>query len=86
MRLEFRRVLCRSNLVVTAKTTVNGIDIIEGIEDPTKTFCVGVQFHPENDASLALYQGKADKALCDVDISLRFFETLVKHAAAKKAA
>lgn len=75
-----------TGLIQTSKATYGGVDIVEGVENPNKTFIVGVQFHPENDCSLALYQGKADQALCDVDICLNFFETLVKYAAEKKAA
>ena len=48
-----------TGLTVTAKTTLNGVDIIEAVENKDKTFCVGVQFHPENDCSLVLYQGSS---------------------------
>ncbi len=75
-----------TDLTVVATTNVNGIEIIEGIENKTKTFCLGVQFHPENDCSLALYQGRKAEALCDVEVCLNFLETLVKYAAEKKAA
>ena len=74
-----------TDLITTAKTTVNGIDIVEGLENPNKTFCVGVQFHPENDCSLALYKGQADKALCDVTTCMKFFKELVKYAAERKS-
>ena len=69
-----------TDLTVVAKTTDNGVDIIEGVENQNNTFCVGVQFHPENDCSLVLYQGK--ESPCDFDTCLNFFETLVAHAAA----
>jgi len=73
-----------TDLIQTAKTTANGVDIIEGVENPNKLFCVGVQFHPENDCSLAIAQGKPEAALCNVDICLNFFKTLVKYAAQAK--
>lgn len=71
-----------TDLTVVAKKTVDGVDIIEGIERQDKTFCLGVQFHPENDVGLAVYDKTPEKALCDVDTCLRFFETLVEYAAA----
>ncbi len=46
-----------TDLTVTAVTNVNGVDIIEGIERMDKTFCVGTQFHPENDVYLVLNAG-----------------------------
>ena len=70
-----------TGLTVTAKTTLNGVDIIEAVENKDKTFCVGVQFHPENDCSLVLYQGK--EAPCDFDTCLAFFENLVAYASEK---
>ena len=36
-----------TGLTVVAKTTVNGLDIVEAVENQSKTFCLGVQFHPE---------------------------------------
>ena len=70
-----------TGLTVTAKTTLNGVDIIEAVENKDKTFCVGVQFHPENDCSLVFYQGK--EAPCDFDTCLTFFENLVAYASEK---
>lgn len=70
-----------TDLTVTAKTTYNGVDIIEAVENKNKTFCVGVQFHPENDCSLVLYKGQ--EAPCDYDTCLTFFENLVAYAADK---
>ena len=54
------------------------------MENPNKIFCVGVQFHPENDCSLAIAQGIPEAALCNVDTCLNFFKTLVKYAAQAK--
>lgn len=69
-----------TNLTVVAKTTVDGIDIIEAVERQDKTFCLGVQFHPENDLKLALYDGTPEKALCDQEVCMNFFETLIEYA------
>ena len=59
-----------TGLTVVAKTTVNGLDIVEAVENQSKTFCLGVQFHPENDAKLALHDGKPEEAKCDPDVCL----------------
>ena len=72
-----------TDLTVVAKTTYNGVDIIEGVEIQDNTFCLGVQFHPENDCKLAVYDGKPEAALCDLDTCMTFFETLVGYAADK---
>ena len=74
-----------TGLTVVAKTTVDGLDIVEAVENQSKTFCLGVQFHPENDAKLALHDGKPEEAKCDPDVCLNFFQNLVKFAAEKQA-
>lgn len=70
-----------TSLKVTARTIADGVEIIEGIERTDKTYCVGVQFHPENDCALTLVDKTPEKALCDYDICLNFFKTLVEYAA-----
>ncbi|MCH3949543.1 MAG: gamma-glutamyl-gamma-aminobutyrate hydrolase family protein [Acidaminococcus sp.] len=72
--------LIGSGLIQTAKTVDNGVSIVEGVENPSKDFIVGVQFHPENDCSLAIAEGKPDEALCDVDTCLNIIKGLVKAA------
>lgn len=72
-----------TGLTVVAKTTVNGLDIVEAVENQSKTFCLGVQFHPENDAKLALHDGKPEEAKCDPDVCLTFFQYLVSYASGK---
>src|SRR5664279_4715093 len=38
-------------------------DVIEAVEDPALTFCVGVQWHPERDPGASgLYEALADAA------------------------
>ena len=68
-----------TDLTVVATATVNGVETVEGIEVQGNTFCLGVQFHPENDAKLVLVDGK--EAPCNFDVCLKFFETLVSYAA-----
>lgn len=69
-----------TNLVLTASTTTEGITIAEAIELANATFCVGVQWHPENDIGLAYHRGKREAALCDLDTCLTFIKTLVEYA------
>ena len=72
-----------TDLTVVAQTVDNGVTIIEGVENQNNTFCLGVQFHPENDCKLAVYDKNPEAALCDVDTCMTFFETLVGYAADK---
>ena len=55
-------------------------EIIEAVERQDKTFCLGVQFHPENDCKFVLYTKTPEKALCDYETCLNFFEMLVEYA------
>lgn len=71
-----------TDLIQTAETVDKGVSIVEGIENPHKKFCVGVQFHPENDLKHVLVNGQDAKDYMDQDISLKFFQELVE--AAKK--
>ncbi len=71
-----------TDLIQTARTVDKGIEIVEGIENPTKKFFVAVQFHPENDLKHVLVQGEDPKNYMDQDISMKFFKALVE--AAKK--
>lgn len=75
-----------TSFIQTAETVDNGVSIIEGIEDPYKTFMVGLQFHPENDLKQVYVNDKDPKDYMDKDISLKFFQELVKAAASKGAA
>lgn len=50
-----------------------------GIENPSKTYMVGVQFHPENDVKLAMVEHKSTPA--DAELMLNFFKNFVKYAA-----
>lgn len=70
-------------LVQTAQTVSNGMAIVEGVENPYKKFCVGVQFHPENDLVEVGQRGKDVSGFCDNTICLRFFQALVKAASRK---
>jgi putative glutamine amidotransferase len=71
-----------TDLIQTARTVDKGVEIVEGIENPKKKFCVAVQFHPENDLKHVLVQGEDPKSYMDQDIAMKFFTALVE--AAKK--
>ncbi|MCR5090639.1 MAG: gamma-glutamyl-gamma-aminobutyrate hydrolase family protein [Oscillospiraceae bacterium] len=58
-----------TRLVVTAATDTCGIDIIEAVERPDKTFVLGLQFHPE----IAVIQQRDEDFLV-------FFTTLAEEA------
>lgn len=74
-----------TSFIQTAETVDNGISIVEGIEDPYKTFMVGLQFHPENDLQQVYVNGKDPSKYMDTDTALKFFQELVKAAASKAA-
>ena len=66
-----------TRLVVTAQTETNGRQLIEAVERPDKTFCIGVQFHPE--VAVRKYLDKeADAAsFMEYDTALSFFHALL---------
>ena len=69
-----------TNLTVVSTATIDGVEIIEAVERQDKTFCLGVQFHPENDCKFVLYTKTPEKALCDYETCLNFFKMLVEYA------
>jgi putative glutamine amidotransferase len=72
-----------TDLVQTAECEDQGLSLIEGVEDPSRTFAVGLQFHPENDIKNVVLLKKDPKGFADPDTCLKFFKALV--AAAKKS-
>ena len=72
-------------LKVTATATVDGIDIIECIEREDLSFCMGIQFHPENDCVKVLVDNQPEKVLCDYEHCIAFFEALVRAACARES-
>ena len=55
-------------------------ELVETVEIPNHPFYIGVQFHPENDCKFVLYTKTPEKALCDYETCLNFFEMLVEYA------
>ena len=65
-----------TRLTVTARTISNGIEIIEAVERKDKTFCLGVQFHPE--VAVRKVLDKTDNAadFMEYDTAMSFFRAL----------
>ncbi len=65
-----------TRLTITAQTETDGIQIIEAVERPDKTFCVGVQFHPE--VAVRKHLDNEDDAglFMDYDTAISFFYAL----------
>ena len=65
-----------TRLTVTARTVSNGIEIIEAVERKDKTFCLGVQFHPE--VAVRKVLDKTDNAadFMEYDTAMSFFRAL----------
>ena len=71
-------------LVVTGVTNTHGIDIIEAVERADKTFCVGLQFHPEAAIVKHLDHVANASQFMSYDHALLYFKELVRQAQAKK--
>ena len=67
-------------LTVTAYTETQGTDIIEVVERQDKTFCIGLQYHPE--AAIVKHLDGADNAdyFMDYATAMRYFTALVQQA------
>ena len=78
-----------TNLIVTAKTKTNGIDIIEAVERTDKSFAVGLQFHPEAAAVKHLENAENAAQFMDYSTAMRCFDyfiQFVKDSALSEAA
>ncbi len=72
-----------TRLVVTARTTTEGREMIEGVQRTDKTFAVGYQFHPEISIQKVL-DGEANaQDYLDYETALALFERLEEEAAAQ---
>ena len=66
-----------TRLTVTASVNTDGMDIIEAVERKDKTFCVGVQFHPEFAVRKVLdHEANADNFMT-YDEGLALFKALM---------
>jgi putative glutamine amidotransferase len=66
-----------TRLVITAQAETDSRQIIEAVERPDKTFCIGVQFHPE--VAVRKHLEKEDDAglFLDYDTAMTFFHALL---------
>ncbi len=69
-------------LKLTAVTTTNGIDVIEGVERTDKTFFVGVQYHPEISVKKTLEHAIDAPFFMSYEEGMQYFYSL-KEAAKK---
>ena len=65
-----------TRLVVTALAETDGKQIIEAVERPDKTFCIGVQFHPEVAIRKSLDKEAGSENFMDYDAAMAFFQAL----------
>ena len=68
-----------TNLVVTAKTSSFGIDIIEAIERKDKSYAVGVQFHPEAAVTKHLKKISNANDFMDYETAMKSFRYLINY-------
>lgn len=66
-----------TRLVKTAQAETDNKLIIEGVERPDKTFCVGVQFHPEVAVRKYVEKEKDADSFMDRDTALSLFKALI---------
>ena len=66
-----------TRLAVTAQAETDGMRVIEGVERPDKTFCIGVQFHPEVAVRKNLEKEKDAESYMDYDTALSLFRALI---------
>lgn len=67
-------------LKVSGVTLTQGVEIIEAVERPDRTFCIGVQFHPEGAIDKCLNGDPYASDYMDMDAALSYFRELVKEA------
>lgn len=73
-----------TRLTVTAAADTDGIEIVEAVERPDRTFCLGLQFHPEISVVKALNKDEDADKFMDYDTAMSFFRSLLEAAAASK--
>lgn len=69
--------LSGTNLIATAITAYNGINIIEAVERTDKPFAVGVQFHPEEAVRMHLDGEEQAERFMPLDKATEYFKALV---------
>ncbi|MBQ7279416.1 MAG: gamma-glutamyl-gamma-aminobutyrate hydrolase family protein [Bacteroidales bacterium] len=69
-----------TSLTVDGLTSTQGIDIIEAVERKDKTFCLGLQFHPEAAVVKHLDGAANESQFMTYDDAMRYFKELVQQA------
>ena len=67
-----------TRLTVTGTTDTNGVPIIEAVERKDKSFCLGVQFHPEVSVRRNADGSPDAAALMEYDAARAFFEAIIE--------
>ena len=66
-----------TRLTVTAQADTDGVPTIEAVERKDRTFCMGLQFHPEVAVGKALDHAANAGDYMDYDTAMSFFRSLV---------
>lgn len=74
-----------TRLVVSARSTTEGVDMIEAVERTDKTYAVGVQFHPEISIQKVLDNEANAQDYLDYDTALSLFKRLQEEGARQLA-
>ena len=75
-----------TRLTVTAQTMTDGLPVIEGLERRDKTFCMGVQFHPEIAVRKHLDHAENEADFMDYDTAMKCLRALEDAAGADNTA
>lgn len=67
-----------TRLMVTAQVVTDDLPVIEAVERTDKTFCLGVQFHPEIAVRKHLDQAENADLFMDYDTAMLFFKALAE--------
>lgn len=67
-----------TRLTVTGTADTNGVPVIEAVERKDKTFCLGVQFHPEVAVRKNVDRSPDAEAFMDYDTARSFFEAIIE--------
>ncbi len=67
-----------TRLTVVAEAITDGLPVIEGVERQDRTFCMGLQFHPEVAVGKVLNQEANAGDFLDYETAMSFFEALIE--------
>lgn len=67
-----------TRLTITGTADTNGVPVIEAVERKDKTFCLGVQFHPEVAVRKNVDGSPDAEAFMDYETARSFFEAIIE--------